>query len=207
MSKQNNKSTNTKSTKSTQNQSTQSQPTQSQQNRPRSKAGRTLLVKPTSNTFDKSIFETFTGHQSTHHTEKSNSYFVTYSTPQEALGALKSIKSKCSDVRVKFSHYRIFFKTEGLTDKSDYNNVKNAHTKLATENGCNVLYYRLYRKDNKFIGCGDMTIDTKEAFDKLVSEDGLKNFTFKVDDVELKGVHYRYKKSQSQDDENKSTDE
>jgi hypothetical protein len=195
MSKQN-KTTNT----------TQSTQSQSLSTRPRSKAGRTLLVKPTSSNFDKSIFTTFTGHQSTHHTEKSNSYFIIYSSSQEALSALKGIKSKCGhDVRVKFSHYRIFFKLEGLTDKTDYNNVKNVHTKLASDKNCTVLYYRLYRKDNKFIGCGDMTIDTKEAFDTLISEEGLKNFTFKVDDVEFKGIHYRYKKSQ--DDENKSVDE
>jgi hypothetical protein len=168
------------------------------QTRPRSKAGRTLLVKPTTETFDKSIFETFPGYKSVYHTEKSNTYFVMYSTPQEALSALKGIKNKyVHDVRIKFSHYRVFFKIEGLTSSSDYNSVKALHTKLVSDKDCNVLYYRLYRKDNKFIGCGDFTVDTKEAFDSLMNADGLKNFS--LDDT-IKGVHYRYKKNENENE-------
>jgi hypothetical protein len=165
------------------------------QNRPRTKAGRTLLVKPSNGNFDASIFEGMAGLTSKHHTEKSNSYFLVYTTAQEALNALKTIKNKSAQsARVKFAHYRIFFKVEGLTDSSDYNAVKTAHTeminKLATGNQGGVLYYRLYRKENKYIGCGDMTVDTKEVFDKLLSDDELK--TFKSDD--FSGTHFRYKK-------------
>jgi hypothetical protein len=166
------------------------------QNRPRTKAGRTLLVKPSSGNFDASIFEGMAGLTSKHHTEKSNSYFLVYTTAQEALTALKTIKNKSGNsARVKFAHYRIFFKVEGLTDTSDYNTIKTAHTeminKVATGNQGGVLYYRLYRKDNKFIGCGDMTVDTKEVFDKLLTDDGLK--TFKGEG--FSGTHYRYKKN------------
>jgi hypothetical protein len=179
--------------------STKPQTQTPQSNRPRTKAGRTLLVKPKQTSFDKSIFETFPGHKSVYHTEKSNTYFVTYSTAQEALVALKGIKTSCGqDVRVKFSHYRVFFKVEGLTPSSDYNTVKTLHTKLVTDKGGSVLYYRLYRKDNKYIGCGDFTVDTKEAFDSLMNAEESKNFTIEGD---IKGVHYRYKK----DDQQKST--
>ena len=179
--------------------STKPQTQTPQSNRPRTKAGRTLLVKPKQTSFDKAIFETFPGHKSVYHTEKSNTYFVTYSTAQEALVALKGIKTSCGqDVRVKFSHYRVFFKVEGLTPSSDYNTVKTLHTKLVTDKGGCVLYYRLYRKDNKYIGCGDFTVDTKEAFDSLMNAEEFKNFTLEGD---IKGVHYRYKK----DDQQKST--
>jgi hypothetical protein len=172
------------------------------QRRPRTKAGRTILVKPSGSTFDASVFETLTGRQSTHHTEKSNSYFLTFATSKEALDALKTLKSKSgSSMRVKFAHYRIFFKMEGLVDSTDYNTVKNAHTKLISEKGgSEVLYYRLYRKDNKFLGCGDFTIDTKEAFDKMLNAEELKNFTLEGD---IKGVHYRYKKAN--DDQHEAT--
>ena len=82
---------------------------------------------------------------------------------------------------------------DGLTDTTDYNAVKNAHTELVKKIGGDVLYYRLYRKDNKFIGCGDMTIDTKDAFDKLIGseEDSLKQFKFDG----VSGTHFRYKKT------------
>ena len=170
------------------------------QNRPRTKAGRTLLVKPSNGNFDASVFEGLAGLTSKHHTDKSNSHFLTFSTAQDSLAALKKIKGT-QNARVKFAHYRIFFKIEGLTDSSDYNTIKTAHTemvnKLAGTAG-SVLYYRLYRKDNKYIGCGDMTVDTKEVFDKLLSADNLKEF--KGDG--FSGTHFRYKKNGEDNQDN-----
>ncbi len=176
------------------------------QTRPRTKAGRTLLVKPSNGNFDASVFEGLAGLTSKHHTDKSNSYFLTFSTPQDALSALKKIKST-QNARSKFAHYRIFFKIEGLTDGSDYNAIKASHTeivnKVATGGAGGILYYRLYRKDNKFIGCGDMTVDTKEVFDKLLSADNLKNFKGEG----FSGTHYRYKKNGEDNQQSKDGDE
>jgi hypothetical protein len=160
----------------------------------RTKAGRTLLVKPSSGNFSASIFDDFSGLTNKHHIEKTDSYFLTFTSAKEALEALKKLKST-KNARVKFAQYRIFFKMEGLTDSTDYNAVKTAHIDIVKKLGGDVLYYRLYRKENKFLGCGDMTVDTKDAFDKLLSagEDntGLKQFKF--DDVS--GTHFRYKKT------------
>ncbi len=172
------------------------------------KAGRTLLVKPsnTSLVFDAEFLSTFSGFQKTHHTEKTNSYFTTYATPNDALAALKGIKTKYGrDVRVKYSHYRIFFKLEGLTDETDYNTVKATHTEFVQKVGCNVLYYRLYRKDKTYLGCGDMTIDTKEAFDTLLDSEKLKAFELSVGDAKHTGTHYRYKKNQPDESQQKET--
>lgn len=173
------------------------------QNRPRTKAGRTLLVKPVNGTFDASVFEGLSGLTSKNHIDKSNSYFLTFSTSQEAINALKKLKNPT--VRVKFSHYRIFFKIEGLTDSSDYNAIKTAHTEMINKLGGpeSVLYYRLYRKEKKFIGCGDLTVDTKDVFDKLLSADNLKNF--KSDG--FSGTHYRYKKNGEENQQSKDGDE
>ena len=56
-------------------------PQTSQQNRrPRARAGRTLLVKPSDNQFNASVFNGLQGLTTTHHTEKSNSYFLTFTT-------------------------------------------------------------------------------------------------------------------------------
>jgi len=152
------------------------------------KPGRTLLVKPTNTNFDASVFATLTGYTSTYHTEKSNTYFITFSTPDQANKAMSELK----DVRSKFAHYRVFFKMEGLTNSVDYNTFKSAHSDLITKNtNSSVLYYKLYRKNDAYIGCGDFTVDTKECFDALLNGDGLKNFT--VDG--LSGVHFRYKKT------------
>jgi hypothetical protein len=187
--------------------------TQQSTRRPQhTKAGRTLLVKPSNTSsnvvFDAEFLSTFSGFQTTHHTEKTNSYFTTYATPNDALAALKGIKTKYGrDVRVKYSHYRIFFKLEGLTDETDYNTVKAAHTEFAQKLGCNVLYYRLYRKEKTYLGCGDMTIDVKDAFDTLLDSDKLKTFELSVGDVKYTGTHYRYKKVQNEDGNQKDTAE
>jgi hypothetical protein len=163
--------------------------------RPRSRAGRTLLVKPSSTTFDAHVFDGLTGLTSTHHTEKSNTYFLTFTTPQDSLNALKQVKKTCGqNVRVKFAHYRVFFKVEGLTETSDYNTVKTAHSKLIQSTGATVLYYRLYRKNNQYLECGDFTVDTKDSFDKLLSAEHNKTFSFDG----LTGTHYRYKKTDTQ---------
>jgi len=164
----------------------------------RTKAGRTLLVKPSNNTFATSLFDELEGLTSKHHIVKSDSHFLIFSSAKEALQALKKLKST-KNARVKFAQYRIFFKMDGLTDTTDYNSVKNAHTELVKKIGGDVLYYRLYRKDNKFIGCGDMTIDTKEAFDKLIGseEDSLKQFKFDI----VSGTHFRYKKTTNENEE------
>jgi hypothetical protein len=161
--------------------------------RQRSKAGRTLLIKPTGS-FDESLLKDLAGCTATHHTEKSNSYFLTFTTPTDALNALKQIKHKAtSKVLIKFAKYQIFFKIEGLKDDSDYNTVKSTHMKQITDLGGSVLYYRLYRKDNHYIGCGDFTIDTKECFDKLVNQDSeFKKFNLENN---ISGIYYRYKKT------------
>ena len=160
---------------------------------PRTKAGRTLLVKPSNTNFSASVFDGLTGLTSKHHIEKSDSYFLTFTSAKDALQSLKKLKST-KNVRVKFAQYRIFFKMEGLTDTTDYNTIKTAHTDLIKKLGGDVLYYRLYRKENKFISSGDLTVDTKEAFDKLISSEENSSKQFKLEGVS--GTHYRYKKTE-----------
>ena len=73
-------------------------------------------------------------------------------------------------------------KIKGLNEESDYNNVKSSHSKwISNETDANVLYYKLYKNRNtdEWLGSGDFTIDTKEAFDKLLSreDDGKHEYT------------------------------
>ena len=73
----------------------------------------------------------------------------------------------------------------------DYNTVKTQHRDMVQSKGnCSVLFYKLYRKDNKYLGCGDMTLDTKEGLDVLMSTDGLKTFTLECG---VSGSHFHYR--------------
>ena len=172
--------------------------TSSTQKRKGRKAGSTLLVKPQKSDFDTSGFASLEGLTNQHHTEKSNSHFLTFDNVGNAVKAYRHFRNEHSDdVRVKFAHYRVFFTLQGLTEDNDYSDVKTAHMNFVRDNtGGRVLYYKLYRKNDSYIGCGDMTLDTKESFDQLVSsESEHKNFTV-VEGVT--GVHYRYNRSPQQ---------
>ena len=172
--------------------------TSSTQKRKGRKAGRTLLVKPESESFDSSVFASLEGLTNQHHTDKSNAHFLTFDTVGNAVNAYRHFRKEHSDdVRVKFAHYRVFFTLQGLTEEHDYSDVKTAHMNFVRDNTSGrVLYYKLYRKNDSYIGCGEMTLDTKESFDKLVGgESEHKNFTV-VEGVT--GVHYRYNRTQQQ---------
>ena len=89
------------------------------------------------------------------------------------------------------AHYRVFFTLENLEESMEYNTVKTQHSDMVQSKGnCSVLFYKLYRKENKYLGCGDMTLDTKEGLDVLMSTEGLKTFTL---DCGISGSHYHYR--------------
>tara|TARA_B100000768_G_C11265115_1_gene370665 strand:+ start:312 stop:884 length:573 start_codon:yes stop_codon:yes gene_type:complete len=154
------------------------------------KSGRTLVLKLKDTSFDTQQLENFTGVQN-HTTTQNNAVFVTFDTKENALNALKSLKSNNKEaVNVKFAHYKVFFKLEGLTDDSKYDEVKTQHTNWVESNtGGEILYYKLYRKNDTYLNCGDLTVDTKEAIDQLLSTDKHKNF--KLDDT-YSGTYYHY---------------
>lgn len=157
------------------------------------KAGRTILVK----VFDKSTLEcvdSYLGFLAKHYVEKTNSYFFTFATTVQSNTALEQLRTQFgSSISAKFAQYRIYFTMKGLSPETEYGAVKALHCNMINASGkCNVLYYKLYRKNDAYIGCGDITIDTKEGFDYLVET--CKNYSLKNDSVDLSGVHYRYNK-------------
>ena len=159
------------------------------------KAGRTLLVSPTNNTGkSETIFSKLTG-LTTNHSTDNGSFFLTFDTVQNALDSFQYLRQNHPEIRVKFARYQIFFTISGLNSSSDYSVVKQNITNFVEkEAGANVLYFKLYRKGDKYIGCGDLTVDTKDTMDKLLNKEGpLKNYTI----GDLSGTFYRYNKTQS----------
>lgn len=175
----------------TQTQSTQTQSTKPKFRRSGRRAGRTLLVKVHNvDNFNRAYFEQFDGIDNVHFAENSSSFFLTFDTTKNALTAYKSIRNNPNNYRVKFAHYKVFFTLDGLDSMVDYSQLKTSHSALVAEKtGGNVLYYKLYRKNGSYVGCGDMTLDTKASFDALVDKEG--NYkTLTLDDITA--VHYRY---------------
>lgn len=152
------------------------------------KAGRTLLLKNPSGTTVS--YDTLEGLQHKSETKTTNSVFLTFDTVDNSLKAYKQLRSEHSDTRVKFSYYRVFFTIEGLTDTTDYATVKQELTEwVESRASTSMLYCKLYRKDSKYLGCGDFTVDTLSGMNTLISKDGgLKEFSF----GSFKGTFYRF---------------
>lgn len=162
--------------------------------KPVRKAGRTLLVKSaTGSTIDGTAFDSLDGLTNKSETKSTNSFFLTFDNVSNAVNAFHKLRTLGSEVptyRVKFSYYRIFFTMDGLTDSTDYNQVKKELTEwVANQTSSSVLYCKFYRKDNKYLGCGDFTIDTLSGMNTLLSKDGgLKDYSF----GSYKGTFYRF---------------
>ena len=86
----------------------------------------------------------------------------------------------------------------GITNKTDYSQLKKHHMDWLTQHSsAEVLYYKQYMKDSKYLGCGDFTIDTKDSMDKLLDKDGLKNYSFET----YTGTYYRYNKKNDKEEQ------
>ena len=153
------------------------------------RAGRTILVKTNTGMVDNKYFENLVGLQNKAETKTTSSVFLTFDTIANATDAMKVLEQH-NNIRVKYSYYRIFFTMSGLTDTSDYNTVKNSLIQhVETSTNSSVLFCKLYRKDTKYLGCGDFTIDTLDGMNKLLAKDSaLKQYTLD----KLTGSFYRY---------------
>ncbi len=157
------------------------------------KAGRTLLVKSVSgDDLSPTMFDGFEGLTTKTETKSTKSYFLTFDTVANSVNAFRKLRKESPECRVKYSYYRVFFTMTGLVDTTEYNQVKTELTEHVTkQTGANVLYCKLYRKDNKYIGCGDFTIDTLDGMNMLLSKEGsLKEFTLPTSSVT--GTFYRF---------------
>ena len=149
------------------------------------KIGRTIIVKTNSNFSSKDLQGL-----SSHVSVDNGKHFLVFDTIENSKNAFKVLKSNNS-LSVRYAYYRIYFTMSNLDDTTDYSVVKKNHIDwISANSNASVLFYKLYKKDNKLIGCGDFTIDTKEDMDKLISKDGIKNYTC----GNHTGTFYRYNK-------------
>lgn len=169
------------------------------------KAGKTLLIKPSDGVdIVESWFNDLSGVVSVIKTAKTGSYFLTFDNIGNSLEALKSLrKDHEGEILVKFAHYKVFFTMTGLSDDSDYNSIKTKHIQFIEENtDSKVLYYKLYR-NKSYLGCGDVTIDTKAGLDILLDKDKFKEFDLSDNNT---GVFYRFNRSKSKEEEDANED-
>ena len=156
---------------------------QNKSNKTEHKPGKTLLVKPRDSKYVDESWLALDGlvDNGVSKTEKTGSYFLTFSDASKSEQALNQLKQTHSDdIMVKYAYYNVFFTfTNSLEKDTSYDVVKQLHSTFVKENtNSEVLYYKLYRnKEGNYLSCGDITLDTKEALDKLLSKEyGFKEF-------------------------------
>lgn len=132
--------------------------------RPRRKAGRTLLI---SNEYTEDV--SYDGIVNTHSTN-SGSRFCVFDTVDNARNAYNELRGK--QVKVKYSYYKVFFRLKDLElNKLEYNDLKEeVKGLLSSLDNVNVLYFKFYTKNKVLMGSGDLTVDSKEGLDDLVSK-------------------------------------
>jgi hypothetical protein len=134
------------------------------------KSGRTLLVTVAESSLPLEHTNNLTGLVNKVVTKTGKSMFLMFDTIENAVSGFRKLRSLGTDYRVKFSYYRVFFKLSGLTDTTDYNTIKSQLTDaVEAESNSSVLYCKFYKKDNKYMGCGDLTLDSMEGMNKLVA--------------------------------------
>ena len=134
------------------------------------KSGRTLLVTVSECKLPQEETSNLVGLVNKVVTKTGKSMFLMFNTIENAVSGFRFLKTLGNDFRIKFSYYHVFFKLSGLTDTTDYNTIK-THLISAIEavSDSSVLYCKFYKKDDKYMGCGDLTLDTMEGMNKLIS--------------------------------------
>lgn len=144
------------------------------------KPGRTLLVNDREKTINVSQLVGLVSSSKT----TSESVFLEFDTVENAEKAFEYLKNL--DVRVKYAYYKLFLKITSNLDQLSYDQIKEGVKALVE---CNVLYFKLYKKDEKLIGSGDFTIDRLEDLNNLIK----KTFEAEVDGHQLKFDVYRFR--------------
>jgi len=172
--------------------------------KPRRKMGKTLLVSPQRDSDTKVDGAYFTKENLTglvKFTEKDGKYFILFGDYSQAKDALIKLKKEFNYF-VKFVHYKIFFKCSQLTNETpsedfEHKTFKDAMRGLVQEktNG-HVLYApRLYLSQDKksYVGCGNITVDTKECEDALLDKNGELKFSKIGESGKYEVAFYRFR--------------
>jgi hypothetical protein len=127
------------------------------------------------------------------YTKTGNAFFLTFDTLPNAISAYNSLTTLAFNA--KYSYYRVFFTLSYAdnslfpNDKFNHEELKKELTELVSKHG-NILFYKQYKKDNKFLNCGYFTVDKIDTLNTLLNkESGLKDFTLSNN---VKGTFYKF---------------
>ena len=160
--------------------------------------GRTLLVT----NVPSSVELKYNGLVDLHRTENGSNFLV-FDNVESATQAFSEISE--SGFQVKYSYYKVFFRLRDCDlETLEYDKMKDSIKKALTtlNSNINIVYFKFYTKNNKLIGSGDFTLDTKEDLDSLVE---LRELDVEVDGSQKKVSVYRFRMRRRQPHANNNT--
>lgn len=163
------------------------------------KPGNTILIRSKFNEdLDETLFKNLEGLKEVTKSKDNKSVFVIFTNIKDSLQALQKLRTDHKNYNIKFSYYRIYFTINDLESSTDYNELKKKFiTHIESLCGANILYCKFYRKDDKYINCGDFTIDTYEGLNKLLDkETGIKEY--KLENYTGNFYYYNNKKKEKE---------
>lgn len=126
-------------------------------------------------------------------TKTGTASFLTFDTLPNAINAFDTLTKLAFNA--KYSYYRVFFTLSYLDNSQFPNNtfnhdkLKDELTTLVSKHG-NLLFFKQYKKENRFLNCGYFTVDKIDSMNTLLSkEEGLKDFTLSNN---VKGTFYKF---------------
>ena len=125
---------------------------------------RTLLVNDSTKSIDISTLSGLISNEKTN----SNSIFLEFASIEDATVAFEKLKS--DDVRVKYAYYKLFIKFTCPVKEITYDTLKELSKNVLQQdiNDINIVYFKLYKKNNELIGCGEITVDRLSDVEKLI---------------------------------------
>jgi len=144
------------------------------------KAGRTLLVNDREKNIDVSQYIGLVSSFKT----SSESLFMEFNTIESASSAFEALRE--NNVRVKYAYYKLFIKITSELDKLTYDQIKDA---VRGSIDANILYFKLYKKDDRLLGSGDFTIDRLGDLNNLIK----KSFELEIKGIPLKFDIFRFR--------------
>lgn len=127
--------------------------------------GRTIYVI-SENEYTK---ESFAGINTITEGRTPNSKFIVFDTVENAKIAFGSLMA--DKVRANYQKYQLFFKYNNLNQADTFDNIKNMTINKIKEfdTDSNITAFQLKRRNDRYAGWGDCSVDTKEAQDNLLS--------------------------------------
>ena len=144
------------------------------------KASRTILINDKEKTVNTDELAGLVSNVKT----ASNSLFLEFDTLENSVLALEKLKD--DGVRVKYAYYKLFLKISTDISNLSYDQIKEG---IKANSDGNIIYFKLYKKNDKLIGSGDFSVDKLSDFNNLIKKD----YELEINGTPIKYSIYRFR--------------